>query len=364
MSYKSFYIGLFLLFGLFVNKSLVAQHTADYLLADNLTVYSIGSNSGDNRLPYSVDFLETETQEDDLLITDGYSEANLVVGKGKRRGKGGNSIGINLEYDLPEKVMSGSTFLFKCKITKGDLKGMAKLTQRLPIGFDIVESVIGGAKTKYSNFTLNLVWDEIPVDNIIEISYNVVVNRSYGYLPISSVLYFEETGKKYLFNTHVLVDKEQPAEDLIVHDQSPTIESNDAGKIFVETVNTGKKSDTMPKEKYAVTTDKDEIPETNTGSIAKKSNVEKSAGANSQQTVYSIQILALMYNNVKPETLKRKYHISDNVKLERFNNWRKYTVGHFTSLSEAKASLENIKQKGLKDAFIVGYKDGYRFLAH
>lgn len=211
MNFKIITISLIFLSGLCFNESLVAQSIADYLLADNLTVYSTESNSGDKGLPYSLDYEETETQEEGLLITEGFSETNLIVRKGKRRGKGkgGNSFRINLEYDLPEKVMSGSTFLFKCKITKGDIKGLAKLTQRLPIGFDIVESVIGDAKTKYLNYTLNLLWDQVPNDSIFEISYNVVVNRSYGYLPISSILYFEETGKKYLFNTHVLVEKDR-----------------------------------------------------------------------------------------------------------------------------------------------------------
>ena len=399
MSYKSFYTSLFLMLGLFVNKSLVAQYTADYLLADNLPASSPKSNHENLGLPYSLDFIEIAKQENTMLFEGELSDTYIVVRKGRRKGRGEYSFRINLEYDLPEKIISGSTFLFKCRISKGDLTGSAKLIQRLPIGFDIVESVIGGAKTKYSNYTLNLIWDEIPVDSIIEVSYNVVVNRSYGYLPISSILYFEETGKKYLFNTHVLVDKEQPAEDLVVYNPPPKTESSDAGIILVETVKPGKKSGVMPIEKYAVTTDEDEIPETQasiisnppetrtgsnqtnkmtgegkasvsntpettTGSIAKKSIAKKPVVANSRQAFYSIQILALMYNNVKPENLKRKYHISDNVKLEKFNNWRKYTVGHFTSLKEAKASLKNIKQKGLKDAFIVGYKEGYRFLVY
>ncbi len=400
MSYKRFSISLLLLLGLFVNKSLVAQFTADYLLADNLPAYSPESNSGNKGLPYSLDYNEIAKQEGIAPFEGEFSDTYVVVRKGKRRGKGkgGYSFRINLEYDLPEKIISGSTFQFKCKISKGDLTGSAKLTQRLPIGFDIVESVIGGAKTKYSNYTLNLIWDEVPVDSIIEISYNVVVNRSYGYLPISSILYFEETGKKYLFNTHVLVDKEQPAEDLIVYSPPPAPE-NDAGIILVETVKPGKNSGVMPSKKYNVSQDKKEIPEhrpivisesrdiktgsvqpdnptvghkapdskkteTKTRSVAGNSNTTNSPAKSSNQVVYSIQILALMYNNVNPENLKRKYHIAESVKVEKFNNWRKYTVGHFISLREAKASLAIIKQKGLKDAFIVGYKNGYRFLVY
>ncbi|RLD60393.1 MAG: hypothetical protein DRJ05_04715 [Bacteroidetes bacterium] len=344
MNYKIIIIGLVFSSGLFINKSLVAQSTTGYLLADNLSTYSMSSNPQD--------YKGIDIQEEDILCEGGFSETNLVVRKGKRRGKGkgGYSFKINLEYDLPEKVMSGSTFLFKCKITKGDLKGLAKLTQRLPMGFDIVESAIGEAKTKYSNYTLNLVWDEVPMDSVIEISYNVVVNRSYGYLPISSILYFEETGKKYLFNTHVLVEKDQPPEDLIVY---------------------------VPPEKKTKTntavikkTEKEPIPEVNANYVPTHKPITVSPASttiekpieNGKGITYSIQILALMYNNVEPENLNWRYNIPEKIKVEKYQNWRKYTVGDFSSINEAKVYLKTIRDKGLIDAFIVGYEDGYRFL--
>ncbi len=354
MNFKIITISLIFLSGLCFNESLVAQSIADYLLADNLTVYSTESNSGDKGLPYSLDYEETETQEEGLLITEGFSETNLIVRKGKRRGKGkgGNSFRINLEYDLPEKVMSGSTFLFKCKITKGDIKGLAKLTQRLPIGFDIVESVIGDAKTKYLNYTLNLLWDQVPNDSIFEISYNVVVNRSYGYLPISSILYFEETGKKYLFNTHVLVEKDQPPEDLIVYKQPEKKVSSSVAK-------QPKSQGTKPKQevKAGVVPTHQPIVVSPTSTT-----IEKSTDPGSGGILYSIQILALMYNNVEPENLNWRYNISEKIKVEKYQNWRKYTVGNFSSINEAKVYLKTIRDKGLIDAFIVGYEDGYRFL--
>jgi hypothetical protein len=368
----------------------VAQSTADYLLADNLPVYSPESNLEDKGMPYSLDFIEIAQQESIMPFEAEFSETYVVTRKGKRRGKGkgGYSFKINLEYDLPEKIISGSTFLFKCRISKGDLTGTAKLTQRLPIGFDIVESVIGDAKTMYSNYTLNLIWDEVPVDSVFEISYNVVVNRSYGYLPISSILYFEETGKKYLFNTHILIDKEQPAEDLVVYNPP----EKKADIILVETVKPGNKSGVMPTKKYTTSTNNNqghssqalvvsETVETKAKSNTKGStktykavsekpklkagsNVSNSKASNSKEVVYSIQILALMYNNISPDNLKSKYRITENVKVEKYHNWRKYTVGSFTSLRETKTLLANIRQKGLKDAFIVGYKNGYRFLVY
>ncbi len=362
MNYKSIIFSLFILLGLFINRSIVAQPTMDYLLADNNPVYSSGSDPVDKGMPYSLDFIEMAQQENAMFFEGELSETYVVVRKGRRRGKGKGeySFRINLEYELPEKIISGSTFLFKCKISKGDLTGLAKLTQRLPIGFDIVESVIGNAKTNYSNYTLNLLWDQIPADSVFEISYNVVVNRSYGYLPISTILFFEETGKKYLFNTHVLIDKEQPAEDLIVYNPP----EKNAEIIIVETVKPGKKSTVMPSKIYTAKTI-NEMPKQQPIIVSESSETKTESNVNnSNEVVYSIQILALMYNNVKPDNLNRKYNISENIKVEKFGNWRKYTVGSFASLRDAKATLAVLRQKGLKDAFIVGYKDGYRFLVY
>lgn len=362
---------------------IVAQSTADYLLADNIPVYSHESKQENDGLPYSLDFEKKEAQEDFMHIEAEFSKTYEVVRRGKKRGKGKGeySFRIGLEYDLPEKIISGSSFLFKCTISKGDLMGSAKLTQRLPVGFDIVESVVGNAKTNYSNYTLSLVWDQIPADSVFEISYNVVVNRSYGYLPISSILYFEETGKKYLFNTHILVDKERPASDLVVYNPP----DKDAEIILVETVKPKSTNSVMPSQKYSSpdiavhesqSTGISEVNKVTNTRLVRKENVtieyadvsksyEKQweSGVNStNEVVYRVQILALMYNNIEPENLQTKYNISENVKVEKFHNWRKYTIGNYTSFKNAKISLANLRKKGRSDAFIVGYKDGYRFL--
>jgi hypothetical protein len=42
------------------------------------------------------------------------------------------------------------------------------------------------------------------------------------------------------------------------------------------------------------------------------------------------------------------------------NNMYKYLVGSYMDEKEALARLEKVKNKGIKDAFLVKYKDGIR----
>jgi hypothetical protein len=78
---------------------------------------------------------------------------------------------------------------------------------------------------------------------------------------------------------------------------------------------------------------------------------------------YRVQILALMNKTVNPESLKEMHKIDEEVNEEVYHNWRKYTVGKCTSISEAKLLLVKMKEKGITDAFISIYKDGERVLS-
>ncbi len=79
-------------------------------------------------------------------------------------------------------------------------------------------------------------------------------------------------------------------------------------------------------------------------------------------TIYRVQILALLKNSIMPEILKEIYNIEEAVNEEVYNNWRKYTIGKFTSKKDAKEIQEEMIDKGIIDAFIVVYKKGERVI--
>lgn len=57
----------------------------------------------------------------------------------------------------------------------------------------------------------------------------------------------------------------------------------------------------------------------------------------------------------------RKFKIHDEVRIEKMDDWYKYTVGSFITYEEAKKYRESLSQEPpFKDAFIVAYRDGKR----
>ena len=77
--------------------------------------------------------------------------------------------------------------------------------------------------------------------------------------------------------------------------------------------------------------------------------------------VFKVQILAL--RNKKENTieeLKSRYNIKDSITEEVVDGFYQYTVGTFKSMEEAKRYSEELSNKGIKDAFVVTYQNGYR----
>ena len=76
--------------------------------------------------------------------------------------------------------------------------------------------------------------------------------------------------------------------------------------------------------------------------------------------IYRVQILAVKHNKIDVEILKNNYGIQREIKEEVSHNWRKYTVGQFTSSNEAREFRAILIEHGLSDAFVVIYRNGNR----
>jgi hypothetical protein len=259
------------------------------------------------------------------LVDNGKSSKKREVGDPGLENQG-NRESIELNYYFPRQILTGSSFLFKCKINKGAIKGPVWLSQQLPLHFEIAEPMIANAETDYNGNSLNLVWDNIANDSIIEIGYRVFVNQSYGYLPISTVLYFAETGEEYFFDTHVLIDKVRPKKE----PTTPDLPKGDPCLAFV--------------------------PLTDLTSGEAMTNLDNQ-NTRAIDDFYSIQILALKCNCTNPKLLKDKFNIDKEVFVEESQNWTIYTIGKFQTVKEVSLYLRKIRKKGLTDAFIVGFRE-------
>jgi len=217
---------------------------------------------------------------------------------------------VDLLYFFPEELSSMDEFTMRCKIYKGAIQGRGELTQVLPIGFNVTDTVIGNARVEFKNYTLSLYWDELPTDSIFEITYNVQLDKIYGALPMNSILYLDRTKKEYRFKTEVFIKR----------------------KIFTEPIVV-----------------EEEIPE------------EEDMSSPSERVEFRIQVRASYKQKLSTDSLKQSFGLEREIVEEKVGNWYKYSIGSFKTYEEAKAFRREMRQKQhLKDAFIIAYFDDQR----
>ena len=316
---------------------------------------------------------------------------------------------VNLIYNIPRNLKSLDEFEMRCEIHKGKIDGAAELTQILPIGFEVLDTVIGGVKVEFKNYTLRLNWDELPKDSIFQISYKVKLDKIYGKLPLTSLLYINKTNKDYRFKTNVTIERYEP--ELVVTEPEPIEEEEvlpPAVEFRVQVRAAYKAKIPLQRlaNKYSL---REEIKEDYIGnwykySIGSFDNFDEAKeyrkaiigehGVRDAFIVaffegkrlndlsdlkdvapdaypfktkykengpcYRVQILALMKKSITPAAIKEIYNIEEEVNEEVYHNWRKYTVGKCTSKEKAKILRQKLADKGIIDAFIVIYLNGER----
>jgi len=262
------------------------------------------SSSNDGRETIDIDFIEIlkETMNPALTIP----QDNQIF----------------FDYDIPKKLYTGTVFIMHCVLHKGNISGKLSLTQRLPNNFSITDINIPGVRTKISQSTLTIEWDALPPDSIIDLKYKIQIDQQSGYLPIFTILRFQKSGKRYVFDTHVDIDKMPTAGEPVSQKDIDAI-----NKAIRQTA------------KYAT-----------------MASTAKPVGG----IIYRVQIMALRKHNYNPDYLKGKYKIDRTVQKETIDNWNKYIVGEFNSLEDAQQYRSELKSYGIIDAFIVKYKDSKR----
>lgn len=75
---------------------------------------------------------------------------------------------------------------------------------------------------------------------------------------------------------------------------------------------------------------------------------------------YSVQVMATRDGNVSPVAIREMYEIDIEVYKEYADGWYRYIVGNFMDYSQASKLRNKLRIHGMREAFIVGYKDGKR----
>ncbi|MCX6242610.1 MAG: hypothetical protein NTX43_12450 [Bacteroidetes bacterium] len=76
---------------------------------------------------------------------------------------------------------------------------------------------------------------------------------------------------------------------------------------------------------------------------------------------YSVQICAFDQHRYSTGWIRKHYHISEEVRLEKEGKMERFMVGRCNNEECARALLEKMKTHGIPDAFIVTYQSGRRY---
>ncbi len=281
-----------------------------------------------------------------------------------------------------------NTYNVEITINKGNISGFAKYIEVLPPGFVASASESSGASFSYADGKVKYVWVSLPNTNTVKLTYKVTLAAGVTGTPVidGSFSYIEndETKKFALPSTTVAVSGNTTAPPVATN--TPPTTTTDTPKTNavtppVATTETPIATNVTPPTTTTETPVATNVtPPTNvvppptitadtpvtTASVGNvtpdKKATELSASniPNSQGDVaYAVQIAAL-HNPRTPENLASMYNIKDKVKTEMADGFTKYTVGSHKVYKEAHDARDQIKIKGITDAWVTAYNKGKR----
>jgi hypothetical protein len=132
-----------------------------------------------------------------------------------------SELNVYVDCQLPETVAAGKTMTINIRILKGKYRGPGKLTQKYPSGFTAISDNTHEYSLIFSNQNVIISWTKMPVDSIVNLSYEIRVGENLaGSQSIAEKFEYEDaTGPKlsglmikFLLKTknHRLKTKSQP----------------------------------------------------------------------------------------------------------------------------------------------------------
>lgn len=257
-----------------------------------------------------------------------------------------------------DAIKSGN-FQYKIEllIKKGDLTKFAKIEENIPEGFRAVEGESQDGIFSFSRGVAKILWMNLPQQSEFRISYNIIPDPGYAIENLKhSGTFSYITG-----NTTEIIAIEQKKDDLADY----FIERSTEPIAVIDQV----ADDETVKEDI----DSTEIQEVETGDIEKVNSEDKKPEVSLDQTgskgdllqpkagiYYRVQLSA-GHAEVNIEKYFRARNISDVVKMEYHDGWRKYSTGSFNIYKDARDYRVKIWETSkIHDAFVTAYNDGRR----
>lgn len=210
--------------------------------------------------------------------------------------------------------IAANAWLIKINIQKANVKGFARYNDVLPAGFKATVEDKDGSSFFIDGNTIKFVWSSLPDKNNLQISYKLSGNIT---SPITLNGDFSYTENNQVITKNLPPDLLQPSAPIST--TSPTTTSEPA-----------------------------------TTNIAENSIQAK-------QTIvwFSVQLGAFLKSKIGKNYFINKYTLQD-VKIENHESYRKFYSGNFQEYKQARDYREEVKLKGIQDAFVIAHKNQIR----
>ncbi|RLD66949.1 MAG: hypothetical protein DRI84_03700 [Bacteroidetes bacterium] len=335
---------------------------------------------------------EEEAIPDNNEVADN-NEVETVITKPK--------VEFQIVADVPSEITQGDTFIVSIKVTKGDrlINGKAKLQQTLPIGFEATQGQSQGGKFGFINQVLTYTWNEIPQGSSFSVDYTVTtIEANTGEFTIPGVIFYTQDSVDMIKQFRKDVNVKSFAEKnqmLVVKKESKLLY-----RVQVQAIYGGKTSAKDIQQRYNLNEDvnidyeggytkytvggfatydeakiyRDKLRDNGApgafvvgyydGSRIRdikqavtiedagtETMVVVAASTKNENSIYRVQVAASTINRSEYQ-IQSKYGLKDKVTKTFMGGLYKYSIGKYTSYSDASKKLKEIRVI-VPDAFIV-----------
>lgn len=219
----------------------------------------------------------------------------------------------NVTLNRTIQKISSDNWLISIIINKSKISGFARYSDVLPNGLTAKAEEKDGSSFFVDGNSIKFVWSNLPEKETIKISYKLSGKLT---SPVSLNGDFSYTENNQVLSKTLSPETIQPTSEII-------------------TANT-------PTTQTSIT------------NVA-----ESSTQARQTSVFFSVQLGAFLKSHVGANYFVRKHNIS-NVKLENHETYKKFYSGNFDEYKSARDYREEIKTKGIQDAFVIAHKNSIR----
>lgn len=318
-------------------------------------------------------------------------------------------VDVDVVIDFPDKLSADTLVNLTYRIEKEDLEEGARFQQTLPMGVKVVSGKAPGAEFSFNDQIMSFEWDKLPKAETVTIRVQMRVGAiASGDYTVPGIFFYDENGEEKQEEFSSFFNVRKPVVIAKEPEPEPKPEPKPAVvyRVQVRAIYNGKQSPEKVKETYNIKKpvyehfhkgyakysagDFDTYADANEykrklrsdngigdafvvafynderlNSVADATKVQASKTAASETksgTYYKVQIAAVSAKNeqVPPSVFATKYNlVNQQIEVEQSGAWYRYTIGSYSSYTDAKRKLAEIKSN-VPDAFIAKYVDGKR----